>query len=214
MPLVNVFKELAKTLKKKRRRRLTKKASLKANRYYWIGILRLQKEAISLTSRLSEKLPNIRRLCLNFLAERVLQGALHADFLHRDQPRILNHHFIWTLNGSVLDIVTFVPLFAGKLGCSSLRGRIRAIHDWGNGKLISKSRQNNYLKRKSRDVYGNRERHEQQEWIPTRRFNFSSIQSNLDFSRMLPLRDIKQRCLLVRFGMLHQIEDPLGVCNF
>jgi hypothetical protein len=85
-PLRKVFKELAKALKKKRGRRLTRKASLKANRYYWLGILRLQEDAINLTSRLTEGLPNIRRLCLNFLAERVLQGALHANFLHREYP--------------------------------------------------------------------------------------------------------------------------------
>ncbi|MGD0016572.1 MAG: DUF5677 domain-containing protein [Verrucomicrobiia bacterium] len=84
--LREVFNELAKALKKKRRRGLTKKASLKANRYYWWGILRLQKEAVNLTGHLTEKLPNIRRLFLNFLAERVLQGALHANYLHREYP--------------------------------------------------------------------------------------------------------------------------------
>jgi len=80
-----VFEGLGKTLKRSRRR-LTRKASLKAGRYYWAGILSLQKEAVRLTWQLTEKFPHIRRLCLNFLAERALQGALHANFLHREYP--------------------------------------------------------------------------------------------------------------------------------
>ena len=71
---------------KKSRKRFTRKASLKAGRYYWAGILFLQKEAVELTWRLTEKIPDVHRLCLNYIAERVLQGALHANFLYREYP--------------------------------------------------------------------------------------------------------------------------------
>ncbi len=66
--------------------KLTIEATLKGGRYYWGGIIKLQEHAIELTSQSSEKLSEIHKLCLNYLAERVLHGALHANFLFREYP--------------------------------------------------------------------------------------------------------------------------------
>jgi hypothetical protein len=79
---LNKFQEILKT----RRQRLARKEALEAGKFYWAAILSFHKEAIVLTTLLTEKFPNVRRLCLNFLAERALQGALHANFLYQEYP--------------------------------------------------------------------------------------------------------------------------------
>jgi hypothetical protein len=71
---------------KKKRRQFTRKASLKAGRYFWLGILRLQEEGTALAWLLTKKLSPVHRLCLNYLGERAIQGGLHANFLFREYP--------------------------------------------------------------------------------------------------------------------------------